>query len=46
MLTLNTPSSTDFNSIKKYIAEFELDDRALQINEFTVAYINNVLVGF
>jgi N-acetylglutamate synthase-like GNAT family acetyltransferase len=46
MLTLNTPSFTDFNSIKKYIAEFELDDRALQINEFTAAYINNDLVGF
>jgi N-acetylglutamate synthase-like GNAT family acetyltransferase len=46
MLTLNTPSFTDFNIIKKYISEFELDDRALQINEFTAAYINNALVGF
>lgn len=46
MLILNTPSTADFDAIKKYISEFELDDRVLQINEFTAAYLNNVLVGF
>lgn len=36
----------DFKLIKHYIAEFELDNRDLKIEQFTVAKENDSLLGF
>lgn len=39
-------SAEDFELIKKYIAEFELDDRELQQNEFVTIHDQGLLLGF
>ncbi len=39
-------TEADFDLIRKYIAEYELDDRQLQKKEFVVAHANNNLLGF
>jgi N-acetylglutamate synthase-like GNAT family acetyltransferase len=36
----------DFDLIKKYIAKFELDNRDLRMEQFTVAKQNDSLLGF
>ena len=36
----------DFDLIKKYIKQFELDNRKLSVNEFVVAKENNQIIGF
>jgi N-acetylglutamate synthase-like GNAT family acetyltransferase len=45
-LVLRTPTVTEFQRIKDYITEFELDNRALKQEEFIAAFRNDELVGF
>lgn len=45
-ISLYKASVEDFELIKHYIAEFELDNRDLRIEQFTVAKQNAVLLGF
>lgn len=45
-ISLYKASVEDFELIKHYIAEFELDNRDLRIEQFTVAKQNDVLLGF
>lgn len=45
-ILLNKATPEDFELIKLYIAEFELDNRDLKIEQFTVAKQNDVLLGF
>jgi|ERR1043165_1583915 N-acetylglutamate synthase-like GNAT family acetyltransferase len=45
-MILRTPSSSEFQRIKSYIREFELDDRCLQAEEFSAAFRGEELVGF
>lgn len=45
-LTLKTPSQKEFEQICAYIEAFELDNRALLPEEFTVAFRGDELVGF
>ncbi|MFO0357426.1 MAG: GNAT family N-acetyltransferase [Sphingobacteriaceae bacterium] len=35
-----------FESVKSLIAEFELDNRALEADQFLIATLNNKLIGF
>ncbi|MDP3558035.1 MAG: GNAT family N-acetyltransferase [Bacteroidota bacterium] len=43
---ISTPNDSEFESIKKYISEFELDNRDLKKEQFIIAKKNNELVGF
>lgn len=45
-IVINTPDQSDFESIKKHIADFELDDRALEKEQFLVAKQVDRMVGF
>ncbi len=45
-LFLKQPNTLEFKQICDYINEFELDNRALQQDEFIGAYRNDELVGF
>jgi N-acetylglutamate synthase-like GNAT family acetyltransferase len=45
-LLLKTPSDEDFELIRKYIHEFELDDRELKKEEFCAALEHQELRGF
>jgi N-acetylglutamate synthase-like GNAT family acetyltransferase len=45
-LILKQPNALEFKQICDYINEFELDNRALQKDEFIGAYRNDELVGF
>lgn len=45
-LTISNCSPHQFELIKKYIAQFELDDRSLHPSQFLVASVNNTIVGF
>lgn len=45
-ITLRTPPDKEFQKIREYIHEFELDDRDLQQEQFTAAFCNDQLVGF
>jgi N-acetylglutamate synthase-like GNAT family acetyltransferase len=45
-LELTIPSDKEFQKIRKYISEFELDDRQLKKEEFIAAFRENELVGF
>lgn len=45
-LYLGPCSPQHFESVKKYIHEFELDDRELKQQEFIIALRNQKLVGF
>jgi N-acetylglutamate synthase-like GNAT family acetyltransferase len=45
-LILKQPNELEFKQICDYINEFELDNRALQQDEFIAAYRNDELVGF
>jgi N-acetylglutamate synthase-like GNAT family acetyltransferase len=45
-LILKQPDALAFKQICDYINEFELDNRALQKDEFIGAYRNDKLVGF
>lgn len=45
-LVLKTPDEKEFEQIRNYIREFELDDRELKQDQFVTAYRNNELVGF
>ena len=40
------PNDSEFESIKKYISEFDLDNRDLKIEQFVIAKSGNELVGF
>lgn len=46
MLNFRTPTEQEFQKIRSFISEFELDDRGLILKEFTAAYRENELVGF
>lgn len=39
-------SVDDFEQVKKYISDFELDDRRLKQEEFLTLHENGVLIGF
>lgn len=39
-------SDKDFELVKKYIADFELDDRQLKQEEFLTLHENGILIGF
>ncbi len=45
-LLLTSPSDADFELIRNYIRAFELDDRAIRKEEFSVAFQDNELRGF
>ncbi|MBL7884352.1 MAG: GNAT family N-acetyltransferase [Bacteroidia bacterium] len=45
-LELKTPNKIEFEQIRNYIREFELDNRELKQDQFVAAYRNNELVGF
>ena len=45
-LQLKSPSEKEFIQICDFIHEFELDNRELKREEFTVAFRENELVGF
>jgi N-acetylglutamate synthase-like GNAT family acetyltransferase len=45
-MVLRAPSIQEFQQIRNFIAEFELDDRSLQPEEFTAAFRGDELVGF
>lgn len=45
-LILRTPGVKEFQQICNYITEFELDNRDLQIQQFTAAFRDDQLVGF
>ncbi len=45
-LTLRNPSNKEFEQICLHIREYELDNRDLQQQQFTVAIRENKLVGF
>lgn len=45
-MEIKIPAATDFELIRKYIAEFELDNRALDPAQFLAAYREGQLVGF
>jgi N-acetylglutamate synthase-like GNAT family acetyltransferase len=45
-LVLKSPTTKEFEQIKNYIQEFELDNRNLKQNQFTVAIYNEMVVGF
>ena len=45
-LTLREPTDREFKQICLFITEFELDDRALEKHQFTIALRNGELVGF
>lgn len=46
MLLLRTPNEIEFKEIIHFIEKFELDNRDLNINQFTAAYFDNALTGF
>ncbi|MBA3970565.1 MAG: GNAT family N-acetyltransferase [Bacteroidetes bacterium] len=46
MLSFRTPNEQEFQNICHFISEFELDDRGLIREEFTVAIRDRELVGF
>lgn len=46
IMTFRTPTNEEFQQICNFICEFELDNRALQQQEFTAAFRENQLVGF
>lgn len=43
---INYPNPADFETIKKYIWEFELDNRSLEKEQFLVAKQNSTIIGF
>jgi len=43
---LRSPSDKEFLQIVNYIHEFDLDDRSVEKEQFTVAFRENELVGF
>lgn len=45
-IVINSPDEKDFVLIKKYIHDFELDNRALEKEQFLVAKQQGNLVGF
>ncbi|MES2593115.1 MAG: GNAT family N-acetyltransferase [Bacteroidota bacterium] len=45
-LTLRTPTENEFIDICEFIRQFELDNRDLKKDQFTVALRDNELVGF
>ena len=45
-MNIEKATENDFEEIKKYIAEFDLDDRDLQQHQFLVAKENHKLLGF
>lgn len=45
-LQLRTPSEQEFKEICDHISEFELDNRALQREQFSAAFRQGKLVGF
>ena len=46
MVSFRTPTEKEFLQIRNYIQQFELDDRNLKQEEFTVAFRDTELVGF
>lgn len=44
--TIHTCTSNQFQIIKKYISQFELDDRSLSHEQFLVATQSNQILGF
>lgn len=44
--SLNLPSNQEFEQIKQFIAQYELDGRNLKAEQFIAATQNNELVGF
>lgn len=45
-IVISKPDHKDFEDIKKYIRDFELDNRVLEIEQFLVAKQDNNIVGF
>lgn len=45
-ITVSKALPEDFDLIKQYIKQFELDDRKLSVHEFVVAKENDCLLGF
>ncbi|MGQ0829228.1 MAG: GNAT family N-acetyltransferase [Bacteroidota bacterium] len=45
-VSFKTPTEQEFQQIREYIHEFELDDRGLNKEQFTAAFRGNELVGF
>ena len=45
-LQLRTPSGSEFQQIRDHIADFALDDRSLEQEQFTAAFRDAELVGF
>ena len=43
---INYPTPADFEQIKKYIRDFELDNRSLVKEQFLVAKQNSTIIGF
>jgi N-acetylglutamate synthase-like GNAT family acetyltransferase len=46
MLSFRIPTEHEFQLIRSFIREFELDDRGLILHEFIAAFRENELVGF
>ncbi len=46
LLTLRKSTDKEFEQICRFISEFELDNRDLKKEQFTIALRNEVLVGF
>ena len=45
-LTFKTPNNKEFEQIQQFIHEYELDNRELKAEEFSIALRNNELTGF
>jgi len=45
-LSFKTPNTQEFEQIKQFIQEYELDNRVLNAEEFIIAIRDQILVGF